>query len=97
MRLCGDALRLGSERGPPLLEPAGSLVKPSRRRALAGRFGTPFTVTDQPFNPAVVANPRGVWRIGNYQALAATHDSFHPLWSDTRTGQLELFMAAVRR
>jgi hypothetical protein len=61
------------------------------------RFGPPITVTDQPFNPAVVANPRGQWLLGNYQGLAATRDRFHPLWSDTRTGQLELFTAAVRR
>lgn len=61
------------------------------------RFGAPITVTDQPFNPAVVANPRGRWSLGDYQALAVARDGFHPLWSDTRNGQLQLFTAAVRR
>jgi hypothetical protein len=61
------------------------------------RFGPPITVTDQPFDPAKVADRRGQWWIGDYQALATTPDAFHALWNDTRTGQLELFTAAVRR
>jgi hypothetical protein len=59
------------------------------------RFGPPITVTDQPFNPATVADQSGRWWIGNYQALATTPGAFHPLWNDTRTGLLELFTAAV--
>jgi hypothetical protein len=61
------------------------------------RFGPPITVTDQPFDPAKVADQQGRWWIGDYQALATTPDAFHPFWNDTRTGQLELFTAAVRQ
>ncbi len=61
------------------------------------RFAPPITVTDQPFNPAVVANHRGVWQIGDYRALAADRNRFDPLWSDTRTGRLELVTATVHR
>lgn len=60
------------------------------------RFGPPITVTDQPFDPAKVTDQQGLWWIGDYQALATTPDAFHPLWNDTRTGQLELFTTAVR-
>ena len=54
------------------------------------RFGPPITVTDLPFDPAKVN-----YELGDYQALATTPGAFHPLWNDTRTGQLELFTAAV--
>jgi hypothetical protein len=54
------------------------------------RFAPPVTVTEQPFNPA-----RMNYQLGDYQALAATPGAFHPLWNDTRTGQLELFTATV--
>ena len=55
------------------------------------RFGPPVTVTDRPFDPAKVN-----YELGDYQALATTPGAFHPLWNDTRTGELELFTAAVR-
>jgi hypothetical protein len=59
------------------------------------RFGPPITVTHQPFDPT--KSGRGSrWWIGDYQALATTPGAFHPLWNDTRTGQLQLFTAAVR-
>lgn len=61
------------------------------------RFGSPITITSQSFDPAKVADQGGDWWIGDYQALAATPDAFHPLWNDARTGQLELFTAAVRK
>jgi photosystem II stability/assembly factor-like uncharacterized protein len=54
------------------------------------RFGAPITVTGQPFDPAKVN-----YELGDYQALATTPGAFHPLWNDTRTGELELFTAAV--
>jgi hypothetical protein len=54
------------------------------------RFGPPITVTHQPFDPAKVN-----YRLGDYQALATTPGTFHPLWNDTRTGELQLFTAAV--
>jgi hypothetical protein len=53
-------------------------------------FGLPITVTGQPFDPAKVN-----YELGDYQALATTPGAFHPLWNDTRTGELELFTAAV--
>jgi hypothetical protein len=59
------------------------------------RFGPPITVTDQPFDPAKGPAGGARWWIGDYQALATTPGAFHPLWNDTRTGQLELFTAAV--
>lgn len=60
------------------------------------RFGRPITVTSQPFNPATAGQGgNGEYRIGNYQALATTPGAFHPLWNDTRTGNLQLFTAAV--
>jgi hypothetical protein len=58
-------------------------------------FGRPITVTQQPFNPAESGFGRSWW-IGDYQALATTPGAFHLLWNDTRTGQLQLFTAAVR-
>jgi len=36
----------------------------------------------------------GHW-IGDYQGITATADTFHPIWNDTRTGQLEIFTASV--
>jgi hypothetical protein len=54
------------------------------------RFGPPITVTGQPFDPAKVN-----YELGDYQALATTPGAFHPLWNDTRTGELELFTSAV--
>jgi hypothetical protein len=59
------------------------------------RFGSPVTVTSQPFNPAR-SGPRGRWWIGDYQALGTTPGAFHLVWNDTRTGQLQLFTAAVK-
>lgn len=56
------------------------------------RFGPPITVTT-PFNPHKGQGPE--WRVGNYQALATRRGAFHPLWTDTRTGTVELFTAAV--
>ena len=60
------------------------------------RFGPPITVTGQPFNPNKSGPGGRDWFLGDYQALATTPGTFHPLWNDTRTGQLELFTAAVR-
>jgi hypothetical protein len=58
------------------------------------RFGPPITITNHPFDPAK-SGFGSRWYIGSYQALAATPGAFHPLWNDTRTGQLQLFTAAV--
>jgi hypothetical protein len=63
------------------------------------RFGPPITVTTTPFDPThgSTGGKHGAWWIGDYQGLAAGPVSFHPLWNDTRTGNLELFTATVFR
>jgi hypothetical protein len=50
----------------------------------------PITVTDRPFDPA-----KAGYELGDYPALATRRGAFHPPWNDTRTGELELFTAAV--
>ncbi len=34
--------------------------------------------------------------LGNYQSLAAAADVFHPVWTDTRDGDTQIYTAAVR-
>jgi hypothetical protein len=63
-------------------------------------FGTPRPVMPSPgFDPAlglsVGSGPSAAHWIGDYQGLAAAASSFHPLWNDTRTGQMELFTATM--
>jgi len=63
-------------------------------------FGTPRPVTPRPgFDPAlglsVGSGPSTEHWIGDYQGLAAGASAFHPLWNDTRTGQMELFTATM--
>lgn len=58
-------------------------------------FSPPITITKQPFDPAR-SGFGSRWFLGDYQALATTPGAFHPLWNDTRTGQLQLFTATVR-
>jgi hypothetical protein len=58
------------------------------------RFGAPITIADHPFDPTKSEFGRR-WYIGDYQALATTPGAFHPLWTDTRTGRMQLFTAAV--
>jgi hypothetical protein len=59
----------------------------------------PFTVTDQPWDPAVDApwshGNSAVTFIGDYMGLDASALGFYPLWTDTRTGIQELFTAIV--
>jgi hypothetical protein len=54
-------------------------------------------VTTQSFDPAVGApvNSSGSQFIGDYQGLAADNLFVHPFWNDTRTGQQEIFTAAI--
>jgi hypothetical protein len=55
-------------------------------------FGPPQPVTPSPgFDPA----PSLSAGLGDYQGLAASGGVFHPLWNDTRTGQMELFTATL--
>ncbi len=59
------------------------------------RFGRPITITNHPFDPAKSDFGRR-WFIGDYQALATTPGAFHPLWTDTHAGRLQLFTASVQ-
>ena len=63
----------------------------------AGPFGPATRVTSDPFDPSLGlrGTKHGAWWIGDYQGLAAGGGMFHPLWNDTRTGTLQLFVAAV--
>jgi hypothetical protein len=64
-------------------------------------FSAPARVTPEPFDPGAVGSltccggKERTWWIGDYQGLTGTSEAFHLLWNDTRTGQLELFTAAV--
>ena len=60
-----------------------------------------FTITDQPWDPAVDApfargNPN-ITFIGDYFGLDASDQGFYPLWTDTRTGIQELWTAITPR
>lgn len=54
-------------------------------------------VTTENWEPSVKApkDDSGSQFIGDYQGLAADNLFVHPLWNDTRTGQQELFTAAI--
>jgi hypothetical protein len=58
-----------------------------------------FTVTDQPWDPAVDApwshGNSAVTFIGDYFGIDASGEGFYPLWTDTRTGMQELWTAIV--
>ena len=58
-----------------------------------------FTITDQPWDPAVAApwahgDPK-VTFIGDYIGLSASNEGFVPVWTDTRTGVQELWTDVV--
>jgi hypothetical protein len=53
------------------------------------------TVTSRSFDPTLGLTAGGLHWIGDYQALATGPGTFHAVWNDTRTGQMELFTAAV--
>lgn len=60
-------------------------------------FRPNIRVTDVSFDPAAGApvDRAGNQFIGDYQGLAAADDVAHPFWNDSRTGQQEIFTAAV--
>jgi hypothetical protein len=60
------------------------------------RFGAPRRVTSRPFDPSRGQNRGGSYWFGDYQGLAAARGAFHPFWTDTRTGGMEIFTATVR-
>jgi hypothetical protein len=59
--------------------------------------GPATQVTSEPFDPAhgMPGTKHGAWWIGDYQGLATGGGVLYPLWNDTRTGNLELFAAAI--
>jgi hypothetical protein len=63
-------------------------------------FYPPVQVTTAPFNPlnATTASrgKSGTWWIGDWQGITASAGAFHLVWSDTRTGKLDLYAATVR-
>lgn len=64
------------------------------------RFYPPVRVTTAAFNPldptTASRGKTGTWWLGDWQGIAAGADAFHLVWSDTRTGKLDLYAATVR-
>lgn len=64
------------------------------------RFAPPLRVTRTPFDPLDAAmasrGKYGIWWLGDWQGIASSGGTFHLMWNDTRTGQLDLFAATVR-
>ncbi len=59
-------------------------------------FGPAVRVTDRPWDPARGLDlGSGQFWVGDYQGLTAGPHMFDLVWTDTRTGRLELFAAAV--
>jgi hypothetical protein len=60
-------------------------------------FDAPLRVTDRSFDPTLGIRTieRGQWWVGDYQGLAAGRASVYACWNDTRTGRLEIYVAAV--
>jgi hypothetical protein len=60
---------------------------------------TLLRVTHQSFDPTLAPQTPGMkgtpWWIGDYQGLAAGPGALYPIWSDTRTGHLEIAMARI--
>lgn len=59
-------------------------------------FRRPLQVNGRPFNPAlgIKTVERGQWWIGDYQGLAAGPSTVYACWNDTRSGRLEVCVAA---
>jgi hypothetical protein len=64
-------------------------------------FGPLWHITTHPFDPSKAtvvegSNPKhGGWWLGDYQGLAVGPGTLYPFWNDTRTGHLEIFVAAM--
>jgi hypothetical protein len=61
------------------------------------RAGPWRRITSTPFDPALglPGGKHGRWWIGDYQGLAAAGGHIYPLWTDTRTGHIEIMTAAL--
>jgi hypothetical protein len=68
-----------------------------RAASADGPFDAGRRITSEAFDPAagMPDTKHGAWWIGDYQGLAAGGGVLHALWNDTRTGNLELFAAAI--
>lgn len=60
------------------------------------RLREPLRVTSQSFDPARAIRTGSSRWLGNYQGMAAAADVFHPVWTDTRDGDTQIYTAAVR-
>ena len=58
-------------------------------------FGPPRRVTTQSFDPTQAINTGSTRWLGNYQGLAAAGTEIHPIWTDTRTGDTQIFTATL--
>ncbi|MBS2962956.1 hypothetical protein KGA66_07870 [Actinocrinis puniceicyclus] len=58
---------------------------------------SPFTCNprSRSFDPRQAVGTGSTRRLGTYQALTAEHDVFHPMWTDTRTGDTQIFTASI--
>jgi hypothetical protein len=59
-------------------------------------FGPPRRVTTQSFDPTQAVNTGSTRWLGNYQGVTAAGTAIHPIWTDTRTGDTQIFTAALR-
>jgi hypothetical protein len=61
----------------------------------APRFTAPRRVTTQSFDPTLAIDTGSTRWLGNYQGLTTAGGAFHPIWTDTRTGNAQVFTATV--
>ena len=59
-------------------------------------FAPPRRVTTRSFDPTQAVNTGSTRWLGNYQGIAAAGGTIHPIWTDTRTGDTQIFTAALR-
>jgi hypothetical protein len=59
-------------------------------------FEVPRRINDRSFDPelGIKTIERGQWWIGDYQGLAAAANRVYACWNDTRSGRLEIYVAA---
>jgi hypothetical protein len=60
-----------------------------------GGFAAPVRVTTQSFDPRQAIDTGATRWLGNYQGIAAGGGVFRPIWTDTRTGDTQIFTAQV--
>lgn len=77
-------------------DPKNILVNVYNARSTNGgrSFEPNIRVTDQSFNPTI--DLVGGFYIGDYIGITVTAFRTHPVWTDTRTGNQDIFTAAVK-